>query len=289
MHKVILQADVEFRSTISDIQYYFVRSSNQELVSLSHFVTLDYGVGAGALSRYDGSVSVSINGVAEKGNSVVDTIALIDTLKSELPARYKLIWSNDSQRIKDSASNLHYYYLAAVFLIYLALLILYGSWVLPLGLVLTAVIPISGSIFLLWLFNLDLNLYSNVGILLSMGLFIKAAVLVIERAKNSDVDIGSGRSAVWQACVERVRPVYMTSVSFLAGIIPMLFFSGPGTGAREALAISLVGGVLFSCILSPLIVPRVLADIFRLSDVLNRRKHSKPLLVEMCGDYEKID
>jgi len=269
VHKVIVQAGQKYRSNVEDIQNYFVRNDNGDLVALSNFVSLSYSVGPSTVYRYDGDVSISVNGTVAVGESLSNTIALIDNMKALLPGRYKLVWSNDSQRVKESAFG-HGYYFAAMIFIYLTLAALYGSWILPSAIAILAIVPVFGSVVSLKIYGLDLNIYSNVGIILALGLFAKAAVLILDRA-NKIQTVGGQHNAVWQACSERLRPILMTSLSFLAGVLPILLFTGPGAGARASLAIPLLGSVFFCCIICPFIAPRIFYDVFRFNQFMRIR------------------
>ena len=233
--KVYVQADAHFRMLPSDINNMYVRSANGEMVPFSAFVTSRWIYGSPRLERYNGLPSMEILGEASPGKSTGEAMALMETLASKLP------------------SGIGYDSLIVVFL---CLAALYESWSIPFSVMLVVPLGVIGALLAATLRGLNNDVYFQVGLLTTIGLSAKNAILIVEFAKDLMEKEGKGIiEATLEASRMRLRPILMTSLAFILGVMPLVISHGAGSGAQNAVGTGVMGGMLTATLLAIFFVP----------------------------------
>ncbi|HET8996205.1 MAG TPA: multidrug efflux RND transporter permease subunit [Acetobacteraceae bacterium] len=279
--QVIVQDEPQFRSTVSDIGTLHVKSSTGAMVPLQSLVSITTVEGADAINRYDLYPSVLINGSGAPGKSSGQAIAAMQQVAAQhLPAGYGYDWTAMSFQELQAAGQEAYAFAFAVVFSYLFLAALYESWTLPLSVVLPVVFALLGGLFAILVRGMALDVYAQIGLVLLIGLAAKNAVLIVEFAKyrweRGDVSL---EQAGEEGARTRFRPVMMTAMAFIIGVIPLVLASGAGAGARESIGTTVFGGMIFASLIGILFVPPLFVAFERLSERivrLFRGRHEHP-------------
>ncbi len=255
--QVIVQAEAQFRSEISDIDQLYVRSAKGAMVPLSSLVTVTTIQGADALNIYDLYPAVLINGAAAPGKSSGQAIAAMERLAAKhLPSGFGYDWTAMSYQELQSAGQESAAFLFAVVFSYLFLVALYESWTLPLSVMLPVSFALLGGLAALRLRGMTLDVYGQIGLVLLIGLAAKNAILIVEFAKDRLAGGGvSVRAAAEEAGRIRYRPVMMTALAFIIGVIPLVVATGAGAGARSSIGTTVFGGMVLASFIGTLFVP----------------------------------
>lgn len=254
-YQVILQADGDYRAKPTDLAHFYVRNSTDEMVPLATLGRLKPILGATSLNHFNLYRSTTVSGQAAEGYSSGEAIAAIGALAEKLPEGYVFEWAGQTaQEIK--AGNLApiLFGLAIVF-VYLFLVAQYESWTLPLAVIGAVPMALFGALATINLAGLDNNLYAQVGLILLIGLSTKTAILIVEFAIN---ERGRGKSiseAAFSAAKLRFRAVLMTALSFVLGVLPLVFSTGPGAASRVSIGFTVLGGMITATVLATLLVP----------------------------------
>ncbi len=254
--KVFLQADAPFRMLPQDIDKWTVRNSAGAMVPFASFAQASWTSGSPRLERYNGEPSMQILGMALPGvASSGEAMATMERLATQLPAGIGVEWSGQSLQERQSGSQAPLLYAVSVLLIFLCLAALYESWAIPFSVILVVPLGILGTLvaaLLTWKMN---DVYFQVGLLTTVGLAAKNAILIIEFARElQDQGRGLIESAL-EAARLRLRPILMTSLAFILGVLPLVLGSGAGAGARDALGTAVIGGMLSGTVLAIFFVP----------------------------------
>ncbi|MBV8271700.1 MAG: efflux RND transporter permease subunit, partial [Cupriavidus sp.] len=267
VRRVILQADAPFRMQPEDLARLHVRNAQGQMVSLASFASLEWGNGEATLERYNGLTSVRINADVAPGNSTGTAMARLESLVRELGPDYEVRWSGRAFEQQQSGAQAPWLFALSMLFIFLCLVALYESWTLPLAVL--AIVPagLVGAASAVWLRGLPNDVYFKVGVIVIMGLAAKNAILVVEYAEQLRRDGLDRVQAATQAARQRLRPVVMTSLAFILGVVPLAISSGPGAGAQRAVGTGVLGGMLGATILGTLVIPLLYASIARWSAV----------------------
>ncbi len=254
--KVFLQADAPYRMLPQDIDKWSVRNSAGAMVPFASFAQASWTSGSPRLERYNGEPTVQILGMALPGvASSGQAMATMERLAAQLPPGIGLEWSGLSLQERQSGSQAPLLYAVSVLLIFLCLAALYESWSIPFSVILVVPLGILGTLaaaVLTWKMN---DIYFQVGLLTTVGLAAKNAILIIEFARElQDRGVGLVEAAL-EAARLRLRPILMTSLAFILGVLPLVLSSGAGAGARHALGTAVIGGMLSGTVLAIFFVP----------------------------------
>ena len=254
--QVVLQAEAQYRAQPSDIENIYVRSRSQKMVPLSALVTTNYSVGPDLIQRFNNVLSVRVNGNAASGFSSGQAIAAMEAVAHEvLPESYSFQWSGQALEEKKSGSSSTLVFVLGVVFVFLILAAQYESWGLPLAVITAIPFAVFGAILAAWMRGLDNDVYFQIGLLTLIGLAAKNAILIVEFAVLRRREGLSVRDAAIDAAQLRLRPIIMTSLAFVFGMIPMFIATGPGSNSRHSVATGIIGGMLMASSIALFFVP----------------------------------
>ena len=253
--KVYLQGQAESRMVPADLDKWYVRNSNGEMVAFSSFASTHWSYGSPRLERYNSFAAMEIQGSAAPGYSSGEAMQEMERLVAQLPQGISSEWTGISFQERSSGGQAPLLYGISLLFVFLCLAALYESWSVPFAVMLIVPLGILGATTAALLGGLSNDIYLQVGLLTTIGLASKNAILIVEFAIHL---MNEGRSA-YEAALEavglRLRPIVMTSMAFICGVIPLSIASSAGSGAQNALGISIIGGTLASSTLVVIFVP----------------------------------
>ncbi|MGO0705317.1 efflux RND transporter permease subunit [Pseudomonas paracarnis] len=265
-YKVTAQADADHRMQAEAIGRLQVRNAVGDMLPLSAFVTVTPSSGPDRVIHYNGYPSADISGGAMPGVSSGQAVALMERLAQEvLPEGVTYEWTDLTYQQKLAGSSALFIFPLCVLLAYLILAAQYNSWLLPLAVLLIVPMCLLSAILGVWLVEGDNNVFVQIGLVVLVGLAAKNAILIVEFARSLEVEGASPLEAVIHACQLRLRPILMTSLAFIAGVVPLVFASGAGAEMRHAMGVAVFAGMLgvtlFGLFLTPVfyVVMRSLA------------------------------
>lgn len=263
--RVFMQADAAFRALPTDINNWQVRSSRTgEMVPFSAFATTHWTMGPTSVARFNGQSSYEIQGQSGPGASSGDAMDRIVALQKELPPGTSYAWSGLSYQEQLSGGQAPLLYGLSVLVVFLCLAALYESWSIPLAVLLVIPLGLIGAVMAVWARGLENNIYFQVGLLTTMGLAAKNAILIVEFAELAHKQGKDALTSALEAARLRFRPILMTSLAFIAGVIPLAIASGAGAQSRIAIGTAVVGGMLTATVLAIFFVPLFFVTIARL-------------------------
>lgn len=254
--KVYVQADAKFRMLPSDVNNMYVRSANGEMVPFSAFVTSHWVYGSPRLERYNGLPSMEILGEAAPGKSTGEAMALMEQLATKLPTGIGFDWTGMSYQERLSGNQAPALYAISLIVVFLCLAALYESWSIPFSVMLVVPLGVVGALLAASLRGMNNDVYFQVGLLTTIGLSAKNAILIVEFAKDLMDKEGKGViEATLEASRMRLRPILMTSLAFILGVMPLVISHGAGSGAQNAVGTGVMGGMLTATLLAIFFVP----------------------------------
>ena len=265
--RVFMQGEVTSRMLPSELDGWYVRNALGQMVRFSSFATGDWTYGSPKLERYNGLPSVEILGSPKPGLSSGDAIAAMTELAKKLPEGFTYQWTGLSYEEQASGSQTLALYAGSLIVVFLCLAALYESWSIPVAVLMVVPLGVLGAVLATSLRGLDNDVYFQVGLLTTIGLAAKNAILIVEFAKaNYDAGKGLVESAVL-AAQERLRPILMTSLAFVLGVMPLAISTGAGSGGQNAIGTGVVGGMLSATVLAVFMVPLFFVVILKLFKV----------------------
>ncbi|MHA7845877.1 multidrug efflux RND transporter permease AcrD [Serratia sp. D1N4] len=253
--KVYVQADAPFRMLPEDINKWFVRNSSGGMVPFSAFATSHWNFGSPRLERYNGSSTVEIVGEAAAGVSTGTAMIEMEKLVSQLPVGFGLEWTAMSYQERLSGSQAPALYAISLLVVFLCLAALYESWSIPFSVMLVVPLGVIGAVAATWLRGLENDVYFQVGLLTIIGLSAKNAILIVEFANELNHKGQDLMAATLEASRMRLRPILMTSLAFIFGVLPMTISSGAGSGSQHAVGTGVMGGMISATVLAIFFVP----------------------------------
>ncbi len=256
VYRVYLQADSEFREKPADIDKIYVKNNAGTMVPLSAVVNISNIVGPYSLTRFNMYPSILINGQAREGVSSGQAISTMEKLSDEvLPKDMGYAWSGSSLQEKESSGQIGPILAMSLVFIYLFLVGLYESWMLPIAVLLISPVALVGALFFQYVSGYSLDLYSQIGLVMLIGLSTKQAILIIEFAKDAHEAGMSITEAAMQAAKLRFRAVMMTNIAFILGLLPLVFAKGAGAASRNSVGMTVFGGMLAVAFIGTSLVP----------------------------------
>ncbi|ENQ7614011.1 efflux RND transporter permease subunit [Salmonella enterica] len=254
--KVYVQADAQFRMLPGDSNNLYVRSANGEMVPFSTFSSARWIYGSPRLERYNGMPSMELLGEAAPGRSTGEAMSLMENLASQLPNGIGYDWTGMSYQERLSGNQAPALYAISLIVVFLCLAALYESWSIPFSVMLVVPLGVVGALLAASLRGLNNDVYFQVGLLTTIGLSAKNAILIVEFAKDLMEKEGRGLiEATLEASRMRLRPILMTSLAFILGVMPLVISRGAGSGAQNAVGTGVMGGMLTATLLAIFFVP----------------------------------
>lgn len=254
--KVYIMSEAKYRMLPEDIGKWYVRGSDGQMVPFSAFSTSRWEYGSPRLERYNGLPSMEILGQAAPGKSTGEAMSLMEELAGKLPSGIGYDWTGMSYQERLSGNQAPALYAISLIVVFLCLAALYESWSIPFSVMLVVPLGVVGALLAATLRGLTNDVYFQVGLLTTIGLSAKNAILIVEFAKDLMEKEGKGLiEATLEAVRMRLRPILMTSLAFILGVMPLVISSGAGSGAQNAVGTGVMGGMVTATILAIFFVP----------------------------------
>ncbi|GAA0792437.1 MULTISPECIES: efflux RND transporter permease subunit [Pseudomonadati] len=253
--KVYVQGDAKYRMQPSDLDTWYVRNANGEMVPFSAFATGSWNYGSPQLQRFNGLPAVNIQGATLPGYSTGDAMAAIEKMVEQLPPGFGVEWNGLSYEERLSGNQAPALYALSILVVFLVLAALYESWSVPFAVVLVVPLGVIGALLAMNGRGLPNDVFFQVGLLTTVGLATKNAILIVEFAKDF-YDKGAGLiEATLHAVRVRLRPILMTSLAFGFGVVPLAISTGVGSGSKNAIGTGVLGGMMSSTFLGIFLIP----------------------------------
>ncbi|HHQ4776980.1 TPA: efflux RND transporter permease subunit [Aeromonas veronii] len=282
--KVYMQADAPFRMNPEDLKLWYVRNSAGQMVPFSAFASTEWSFGSPRLERYNGVPAMEIVGEAAPGKSTGDAMAAIEQMVKQLPEGVGIEWTGLSFQERQAGSQAPALYAISLLVVFLCLAALYESWSIPFSVMLVVPLGVLGAILAATLRGLENDVYFQVGLLTTIGLSAKNAILIVEFAKELyDKGMGLGEAVV-EAARLRLRPILMTSLAFILGVLPLVISSGAGASSRNAIGTGVMGGMISATVLAIFFVPLFFVLVMRYFTSHQSKEARMLAAVESKGD-----
>ena len=282
--KVYMQADAPFRMNPEDLKLWYVRNSAGQMVPFSAFASTEWSFGSPRLERYNGVPAMEIVGEAAPGKSTGDAMAAIEQMVKQLPEGVGIEWTGLSFQERQAGSQAPALYAISLLVVFLCLAALYESWSIPFSVMLVVPLGVLGAIVAATLRGLENDVYFQVGLLTTIGLSAKNAILIVEFAKELyDKGMGLGEAVV-EAARLRLRPILMTSLAFILGVLPLVISSGAGASSRNAIGTGVMGGMISATVLAIFFVPLFFVLVMRYFTSHQSKEARIAAAVESKGD-----
>jgi len=253
--RVYMQADAPYRMLPDDLYRWYVRGTNGEMAPFSSFADFQWTVGPAKLERFNGQGSIEFQGSPAPGQSSGAAMDEVERLFKQLPQGVGLEWTGLSYQERQAGSQTYLLYAISIFVVFLLLAALYESWSIPLSVMLVIPLGIVGAVLAATLRGLYNDIYFQVGLLTTMGLSAKNAILIVEFAVDAQKRGESIRDAALEGARLRLRPILMTSLAFIAGVLPLALANGAGAASQNDIGTGVIGGMLSGTALAIFFVP----------------------------------
>ncbi|RQP19222.1 MAG: efflux RND transporter permease subunit, partial [Parapedobacter sp.] len=283
-YKVIVQASPQYRALPDDILKLYVKNDRDEMVPFSAFMKMEKVYGLSEITRHNLYNASEISGAPAPGYSSGSAIQAIEEVaKSSLPRGFGIDWAGISKDEVSRGNEAIYIFLICLAFVYMLLAAQYESFILPLPVILSLPVGVFGAFFLLKVFGLENNIYAQVAIVMLIGLLGKNAVLIVEFAVQRHKAGSSVLRASIEGAVVRFRPILMTSFAFIAGLIPLVFATGPGAIGNRTIGSAAAGGMLFGTVFGVILIPGLYYLFGKISErhVLVKDEEENPLTEEI--------
>ncbi|WP_242338282.1 MULTISPECIES: efflux RND transporter permease subunit [Anaeromyxobacter] len=253
--RVYLQADAPFRMQPADVERWYVRNRQGQMVPFSSFSSGRWTYGSPKLERFNGTPAVVIQGEAAPGHSTGEAMAAMESIVKQLPTGVGSEWSGLSYEERLSGANAPALYAISLLVVFLCLAALYESWSIPAAVMLVVPLGVLGAVLATLLGGLANDVYFQVGLLTTIGLSAKNAILIVEFAKELRERGRGVVEAALEAARMRLRPILMTSLAFILGVLPLALARGAGAGSQNAIGFAVAGGMISATVLGVLFIP----------------------------------
>ncbi|MBS6602301.1 MAG: efflux RND transporter permease subunit [Brachyspira sp.] len=256
VYRVYLQADSDYREKPSDIDKIFVKNRYGKMVPLSSVVKISNIVGPYSLTRFNMYPSILINGMARNGVSSGQAMnEMVKISEKNLPKDMGFTWSGSALQEQESSGQIGPILAMSLVFVYLFLVALYESWMLPLAVLLISPVALIGALFFQYVAGYSLDIYAQIGLVMLIGLSTKQAILIIEFAKDAHQQGMPIKEAALQAAKLRFRAVMMTNIAFILGLLPLVFAHGAGAASRHSVGMTVFGGMMAVAFIGTFLVP----------------------------------
>ena len=253
--KVYVQADAPYRMNPQDMQQLYVRSSSGSMVPFSAFGTVQWSYGPPQLQRYNGVEAMEIQGQSAPGQSSGQAMAAMEKLVKQLPAGIGYEWTGTSMQQAQSSSQAPLLYGLSILVVFLSLAALYESWSIPVSVIMVVPLGVLGALCATSFMGLSNDVYFQVGLLTTIGLSAKNAILIVEFARELQAQGRSALQAAIEAAHMRMRPIVMTSMAFVLGVLPLALANGAGSASQNAIGTGVIGGTLAATFVATFMIP----------------------------------
>ena len=253
--RVYMQGDAPYRMTPQDLDRWYVRSTGGTMAPFSSFATSRWTTGPASLTRYNGLPAIELQGQGAPGISTGTAMKEMRKLAAQLPKDVGLETTGLSYQEEAAGSQAPALYALSILVIYLCLAALYESWAIPLSVMMVIPLGVVGALLATWARGLFNDIYFQVGLLTTIGLSAKNAILIVEFAVDAEKKGASAFDAAMEAARLRLRPILMTSIAFIAGVTPLVLAHGAGAGSQNAIGTGVVGGMITATVLAIFFVP----------------------------------
>jgi len=257
-YEIVGEINRQQRNKPVDLKSIYIRSGNGEMIQMDNLIELAEGIAPPQLYRYNRFVAATVSAGLAEGKTIGEGLDAMDAIAAEvLDDTFRTALTGESKEYRESSSSLMFAFILALVLIYLILAAQFESFKDPFVIMLTVPLAVGGALIFMHFNDQTMNIYSQIGIIMLIGLVAKNGILIVEFA-NQKQETGIDKlTAIREASIQRLRPILMTSVSTILGLIPLAFATGEGANGRIAMGISVVGGMLISTFLTMFIVPAV--------------------------------
>jgi multidrug efflux pump len=276
--KVYVQADAPYRMRPEDLDTWYVRTADGTMAPFSSFATSHWIYGSPRLERYNGLSSVNIQGAPAPGKSSGQAMAAMEKIAAQLPPGIGFEWTGLSAQERESGNQAPALYAISILVVFLLLAALYESWSIPLSVIMVIPLGIVGALLATTLRGLSNDIYFQVGMLTTMGLASKNAILIVEFAKDIYERTGNLIEATLEAVRIRLRPIIMTSLAFVFGVLPLAISNGAGSGSQHAIGTGVIGGMISATLLAIFFVPLFFVVVERIFKPKPRRQDEAPAI-----------
>ena len=257
-YEILGEINRQQRNKPVDLKSIYIRSKNGDMIQMDNLIELDEGIAPPQLYRYNRFVSATVSAGLAEGKTIGEGLDEMDKIAAEvLDETFRTALTGESKEYRESSSSLMFAFILALVLIYLILAAQFESFKDPFVIMLTVPLAVSGALIFMHFNGQTMNIYSQIGIIMLIGLVAKNGILIVEFANQKQENGIDKLTAIREASIQRLRPILMTSVSTILGLVPLAFATGEGANGRIAMGISVVGGMLISTLLTMFIVPAV--------------------------------
>ena len=274
LREVIVQGGAEWRMQPEDVDHWYVRNDGLEMVPLTAFVNREWETITPKLSRYGGTRALEISGEAADGTSSGDAMEVMEQLTADLDGSYAAAWTGLSYQERLSGDQEAILYAISALVVFLCLAALYESWAVPFAVMLSVPVGILGALATTWYFGQSNDVYFKVGLLTTIGLAARNAILIVEFAQSLRAEGKALLEATTTAARLRLRPILMTSLAFGFGITPLVLASGAGANAQKSIGTGLLGGIIFSAVIGIVMVPVFYVAVIKTTELFRARKEA---------------
>ena len=272
IYRVYIQAEAPYRAHKDNLGLFFVKGSNNAMIPITALVTTSYTTGPGTIRRFNMFTSTTISGEAAPGYSSGQAMAILEEIASKhLPKNIGIEWSGLSYQEKHVSGQTAYILALALLFVFLFLAAQYESWSIPIAVILSLPIAGVGAYLGNWICGLENNIYFQIGLVMLVGLVAKNAILIVEFAKDEVEKGNNAVDAVIKAAHLRFRPIVMTSLAFILGMLPLVFASGPGSASRQGIGTGVFFGMIVAITVGIIFVPLLFVWVYKLKSKIMKR------------------